>query len=60
MSLGFADSEDLRSANGASALGRGTAILHGDVLGTLDLSLGPALHTISLHLLLLVRDLFVY
>ncbi len=47
--LGFADTEHLGSANRANTLGRGLAILHGNVLGILDFSLGTTLNAIGLH-----------
>ena len=45
----FADAEHLGGADRAGALGRRLAILHFNGLGSLDLSLGTALNTISLH-----------
>lgn len=45
----FTDPEHLGAANRAGALGRRLTILHGNAPGVLDLSLGPALNTISLH-----------
>jgi hypothetical protein len=47
--LAFADAEQLGAANGANALGRRPLVLQDDGLRVLDLSLGPALHAISLH-----------
>ena len=45
--LPSADLEDLGSADRAGALGRGATILHGDLLGVLDLALGLALHAVA-------------
>lgn len=44
--LGGAYFEHLRSANGALALSRGTAILHRDLHSVLNLTLGLAFHTV--------------
>jgi hypothetical protein len=46
---GLADLEDLGAAVGADAFGRRPPVLHGDLLGILDLLLGAALHTVSFH-----------
>jgi len=48
-SLAFTNSEDLRSALGADALGGRFAVLHGDLLGILDLNFLPALHAVGFH-----------
>jgi hypothetical protein len=45
----FTDPEHFGAANRAGALGRRLSVLHGNALGILDLSLGSALNTISLH-----------
>ena len=49
LKLLFTDPEHLGAANRARALGCRLTILHGNALGVLDLSLGSALNTISLH-----------
>ena len=45
----FADAEDLGAAAGALPLGGGSAVLHDDGLGILDLNLLAALDTVGLH-----------
>ena len=45
----FAYPEHLCAAYRARALGRRAAVLHGDGLSSTHLSLGPALHAITLH-----------
>ena len=47
--LALPDAEDLGTTPGTGALGSRTAILEGDLFGTTDLSLGPALKTVCLH-----------
>ena len=47
--LALPDSEHLGAAYWAGSLGRRFAILHGDCLSILNLSLGSALDAISLH-----------
>ena len=47
--LRLPDPEHLRSASRARALSGGLPVLHGDLLGVLDLALAPALHTIGFH-----------
>jgi hypothetical protein len=47
--LSFADSEYLRAASGADALGRRPPVLHGYSPGILDFLLAAALHAIALH-----------
>jgi hypothetical protein len=49
--LGSADAEDLGTADRAGALGCRSTILHGDRLGTLNLTLALALHAVSFHTL---------
>ncbi len=51
--LAFPDSEDLGAALRAYTLCCGLAVLHFDRLRVLDLHLGPALHTVCLHVTLL-------
>jgi hypothetical protein len=48
--LSLTDAEKLRAADRAGSLGRRSLVLQSDGLGVLDLSLGPAFHTIRLHL----------
>ena len=47
----FTDLEDLGSAVRANTLGRRPAVLHRDLLGVLDLLLGPALDAIAFQIL---------
>jgi hypothetical protein len=47
--LSFSDAEHFGATGRARPLGGGFAILHGDGFGILDLLLGTALYTISLH-----------
>jgi hypothetical protein len=47
--LGFADSEHLRAAARAYALGGWLAVLHGDAFGVFNFLLRTTFHTISLH-----------
>ena len=56
MVLGLADSKYLGVTNWAVALSRRTAILHCNGLGVLDFHLFSALHTISLHSILLSKS----
>jgi hypothetical protein len=48
--LALADAEKLRAADRANALGRRPLVLQSNCFRVLNLSLGPALHTICLHL----------
>jgi hypothetical protein len=48
--LALSDPEHFGSANRAHPLRRWFAVLHGDGLGIIHISLGLALHTIRLHL----------
>ena len=43
------DAKYLSATRRARALSGGLPILHGDLLGILDLALAPALHTIGFH-----------
>ena len=47
--LTFTYPEHLGAAFGAGALGGWFLVLHGDLLGVLDINLVPTFHTISLH-----------
>ena len=47
--LALADTEKLGAADRANALGRRPLVLQSNCLRVLNLSLGPALHTICLH-----------
>ena len=49
VNLALANSEHLGAAYRACALRRRPAVFHGDALGPLNLPLGLALHTITLH-----------
>ena len=52
--LSLADSEHLGAAYRTCPLRRRLAVLHGDSLGVLNLSLGATLDTITLHLMSLL------
>jgi hypothetical protein len=54
MDLGLADSKHFGATYRTCALGRRFAILHGDALSILNLPLGLALHTITLHVITLL------
>ena len=47
--LSGADAENLGATGWAYTLSGGLPILHGDLLGVLDLALAPALYTIGFH-----------
>ncbi|SVE10317.1 uncharacterized protein METZ01_LOCUS463171 [marine metagenome] len=47
--LGGSDAEYLRATRRARALGGGLSVLHGDLLGVLNLAFASALYAIGFH-----------